>query len=186
MITEYVAETEVEKEPNNIQIEVKPFKEEEVFEKPVKEKKKRVLSDAQKEALAKGRARVKAQREAKKREEIEKEVKKTKQQEERSQLKEMEKQKAEAVKEKKAKLTAQEKARQRILERKAKRIKDEDNTISKFNELKYTALSNLDCENKFDKIDHALGKYLTRNDILKGHSHIKSKLETLVQGLEKQ
>jgi hypothetical protein len=167
----------------NVNMEVKPFKEEEVFEKP---KKKRVLTDAQKEALAKGRARVKANREAKKKDEIEKQVLKEKQKDERSQLKQVEKQKAEALKEKKAKLTAQEKARQRILERKAKRTKDDDNTINKFNDIKYSALSNLDCENKFDKLDHALSKYLTRNDILKGNDHIKGKLEILVQGLEKQ
>ena len=53
-----------------IEVEVKEFKEEEVFKKP--EKIKRVLTEKQKEALAAGRAKAKAKRDAIKKAEEEK------------------------------------------------------------------------------------------------------------------
>ncbi len=53
----------------NLSMEVINKNEEEIFEKPKTDRKKRVLTDAQKEALAKGRAKAKAQREKQKEEE---------------------------------------------------------------------------------------------------------------------
>ena len=72
------------------------FNEDDIVKKP--EKKKRVLTEAQKEGLARGRAKMKAMREAKKREEIEKELAKEKKKEEAKKKRELKKKEAEGLK----------------------------------------------------------------------------------------
>lgn len=178
-------EESVEEEPISITVE-----EEKVFDK--KAKPKRVLTDAQKDALQKGREKAKATREAKKREMIKKELEletkkagKLEIKKEREQLKKVEEQASNDLKAKRQKKTAQEKARERIKIRKAERDKQEQKKIDEYNELKYTCLGNCDTEEDFEKVDDILNKYITKSDILKGNDFIREKVGKVVELLKK-
>ena len=155
---------------------------EEIFEKPAPEapKKKRVLTEAQKEGLARGRAKAKAMREAKKREKIEAEVKKqaekVKVKKEDKQLKkdkEVEKQQKET---KKQLLSQQEITRQKIRAREA----DTKEKVDTFNNLKYRCMESCETEEQFDYMDKLMKKYITKGDILKGNDHLQQKVGFMI------
>jgi len=180
----------VEKNIEDSQEAPKAYNEEEVFEK--KPKPKRVLTDAQKDALQRGRAKAKATRDAKKMEQMKKEIlkeqsgaKKTSIKVEREQIVKAEKEATEQLKAKRQKKTAQEKARERIKMRKAEKDKVDNKKIDEFNELKYTCLGNCDDEEQFDKLDSILSKYITKADILKGDEHLRNKVGQVVSLLKK-
>lgn len=168
----------------------KPMVEEEVFDK--KAKPKRVLTDAQREALQRGRAKAKATREAKRMAEAKKQLEKEQKVEaknnlklERQQLALAEAEASEQLKNKRQKKTAQEKARDRIKQRQAERDKENNKKIDEFNELKYTCLGNCETEEDFDKLDTILNRYITKDDILKGNEHLRNKVGQVVSLLKK-
>lgn len=145
-------------------LEVEPNKkadEKEIFKIPEtkkKEKKKKEISQKQRDALAKGRARVKANREAKK--------------------KELEKAEQEAVKnakkiEKEQKL---EKKKQKGLQEK---IEKKIGFSNEFNAIKNDCFKNCKEEDR-KKLNTVLDKYITPGDIEKGKDHIQDKIGFLV------
>jgi hypothetical protein len=166
-----------------------PIKEEEVFEKP--QKKKRVLTDKQREALAKGRETVKQKRLAKQKEAMEKELAKEKKKEEAKKKREeakkikeglvkQEKERAEAKKDRKTKLAQQEEVRKRIADR------ERQNKIDQFNVLKYKCLENLEDEDHFDRVDNLLTNYITEDDICGDRPKLLQKVGQLIVDVRKK
>lgn len=147
--------------------------ENQIFDKTEEsKKKKRVLTDAQKEGLARGRAKVKANREAKKQTEIAKQVEEVKSKKLLEKDKALEK---EQKQQKKELLSRQEQTRQKIKQREAEhKVK-----IDAFNELKYKCMEHCETEKEFDTMDKLLNKYITKGDILKGDDHLRTKIGAL-------
>jgi len=124
---------------------VKVVGEEEIFKKPAKAKRK--LTDKQKQALQEGRRKAKAKRENELKEKLAKEAKQEAEKESIKKAKELEKKnKAE----KKAKVTQQEDARAKV------RKFERDKKIKKWNDIKYSALSNCESEEQFNDAEKVL------------------------------
>lgn len=163
--------------------------EEDIIKKP--EKKKRVLTDAQKEGLAKGRAKMKAMRDAKKREAIEKELAKEKKKEEAKKKREQKKKEAEGLKlqneektiqkkEKKEKITKQQEALSRI------NARNRQKQIDDFHSLKYKCLESLPNETSFKALDTVLTKSITEDDICGDRNQLRQKVAKLIVDVRKK
>lgn len=177
-------------EPEEPEVEIKEYNEEEVFDK--KSKKKRQLTEKQQQALAEGRAKIKAKRLAKQEEIIKKKLEtemkeqnKAKKQESKL-IEKAEEEVKEQKRVKKAKLTAQQRAKQRILEKQEKKKIEEDKLVYEYDELKYKCLENCNTEEEFDTVDNVLTKYITRKDILKGKDHLRDKVGEIVKLIKKE
>lgn len=166
-------------------LDIEPTKQKEekdIFEMPVEEgikpkkepKKKREISEAQRQALAKGRARVKANREAKKKAE-EAEKKKQAKLEREAVKKAKEEAKTQKL-QKKKQLTEQEEIKKNKMEK-------EEGMIADFHKLKEKHFSGL---KNFEAVDKMLNSYITRDDILKGSDHLQNKVGFLVMSADKK
>ena len=163
--------------------------EDDIVKKP--EKKKRVLTEAQKEGLARGRAKMKAMRDAKKREALEKELEKEKKKEEAKKKRELKKKEAEGLKlqmeekktqrkEKKEKLSKQQEALSRI------NARNRQKQIDEFHALKYKCLENLPDETTFKALDSVLTKSITEDDICGDRDKLRQKVANLIVNVRKK
>lgn len=171
-------------EPEEPEVEIKEYNEEEVFDK--KSKKKRQLTEKQQQALAEGRAKIKAKRLAKQEEIIKKKLETEAKKQESKLIEKAEEEVKEQKRVKKAKLTAQQRAKQRILEKQEKKKIEEDKLVYEYDELKYKCLENCNTEEEFDTVDNVLTKYITRKDILKGKDHLRDKVGEIVKLIKKE
>jgi hypothetical protein len=155
------------------------------------EKKKRVLTEAQKEGLAKGRAKMKAIRDAKKREEIEKELSKERKKEDAKKKRELKKKEAEGLKLQQVEKTTQKK------EKKEKQSKQEETLarinarnrqkqIDEFHSLKYKCLESLPDETTFKALDNVLTKSITEEDICGDRHKLRQKVAKLIVDVRKK
>tara|TARA_R100000773_G_C4215468_1_gene114279 strand:+ start:341 stop:871 length:531 start_codon:yes stop_codon:yes gene_type:complete len=155
---------------DNVEIEVKEFKEEEVFKKP--EKKKRVLTEKQKEALAAGRAKAKAKRDAIRRAEDEKKALKKvrKEQKDIAKAKELElKNKAE----KKEKQQGQDVVREKI------RKQEYEKKLKKYTAVKNEVLGKCATVKQYDALNTILAN-VSEEDIM-DDSKMKNKLHSIIE-----
>jgi len=171
---------------NEIKMDIKPLKEDEIFEKKP-EKKKRVLSQAQLDALQKGRDRAKAKRDALKKEEAKKlrEQKKTLKEEKKREealvkegVKQLEKQKQTEKKVKKQRITKQKQA--------LINIENEVREMQKKNwhTLKTKTLDNMN-ETDRKRLETILEKAIAEDDIYDKEKLIK-KLSVYHDAIEKK
>jgi hypothetical protein len=167
----------------------KMLNEDEILDKPVK--KKRVLTDKQKEGLARGRAKVKANREAKLKEKLEAELNKEKKKEEAKAKRELKKKEAEGLKlqqtekttqkaEKKVKISNQEEALNRI------KARERQKKIDAFHSLKYKCLESLPDEKSFKALDTVLTNTITEDDICGNPMDLKKKVGQLIVNVRKK
>lgn len=153
-----------------IECQVKEFKEEEVFKKP--EKKKRVLTEKQKEALAAGRAKAKAKRDAIRKAEEEKlALKKVKkEQKDIAKAKELElANKAEKKKKKQGQDLVREKIKKQEYEKKLKKYTDVKNEV----------LGKCSSVKQYDALNTILAN-VSEEDIM-DEGKMKNKLHSIIQ-----
>jgi len=171
---------------NEVKMEIKPVKEEEIFQKKP-EKKKRVLSEAQLAALQKGRDRAKAKRDAQKKEEAKKlrEQKKALKEEKKREealvkegVKQLEQQKATEKKVRKQRVTKQQQA--------LKNVENEVREMKKKNweTLKNKTLNTLN-ENDRGNLQKILEKAIQEDDVYDNDSLIK-KLSVYHDAIQKK
>ncbi len=155
---------------NNIEIEVKEFKEDEVFNKP--EKKKRKLTDKQKEALATGRAKAKAKRDAIKNAELEKQALKKvkKEQKDIEKAKNLETSNKNV---KKQKLKDQDVVREKIKKR------EYDRKYKKYTDVKTSILEKCPNVKHYDALNTILKQNITEEDIM-DEARMKDKLHNII------
>ena len=154
---------------NEIKIEVKPLKEDEVFDK--KPKAKRQLTEKQKEALAEGRRKAKAKRQAK----LEEEAKAAALKQIKKEQKDLEKANKIAAKEKetkKKKLSQQEQAREKV------KTFEKQRKIKKYNDVKSEVMGRLSSVAEFDCMEKILSN-ISEDDIL-DDTKLKNKLSSYI------
>lgn len=160
---------------NNIEIEVKEFKEDEVFNKP--EKKKRKLTDKQKEALATGRAKAKAKRDAIKKAELEKEA-----------LKKIKKEQKDIEKAKKLETSNKNVRKQKLKEQDVVREKikkrEYEQKYKKYNDVKTSILEKCQNVKQYDALNTILNKNISEEDIM-DEALMKEKLHNIITTAKK-
>ena len=156
------------------EMEIKPVVEEEIFVKPVK--KKRQLTEKQKEALANGRAKAKAKRDAVKAKEAEK-VAMTKLRKEQRDIEKAKAIEATGRSNKKEKLTQQESAREKV------RKMEYDRKYKKYNDKKTEILGKCESVAQFDTITRILNG-VSEEDIMDGDK-LKHKLHSYIEHTKK-
>jgi len=171
---------------NEVKMEIKPVKEEEIFQKKP-EKKKRVLSEAQLAALQKGRDRAKAKRDAQKKEEAKKlrEQKKVLKEEKKREeelvkkgVKQLEKQKETEKKVKKQRITKQKQALMNV-ENEVREMKKKN-----WNTLKGKTLENMN-ETDRKHLETILEKAIGEDDVYDNEKLIK-KLSVYHDAIQKK
>ena len=158
---------------NEIKIEVKPLKEDEVFDK--KPKAKRQLTEKQKEALAEGRRKAKAKRQAK----LEEEAKAAALKQIKKEQKDLEKANKIAAKEKetkKKKLSQQEQAREKV------KTFEKQRKVKKYNDVKAEVMSKLSSVAEFDCMEKILSN-ISEDDIL-DDTKLKNKLSSYIRSVK--
>lgn len=158
---------------NEMKIEVKELKEDDVFDK--KPKPKRQLTEKQKEALAEGRRKAKAKRQAK----IEEEAKAAALKQIKKEQKDLEKANKIAAKEKetkKKKLSQQEQAREKV------KTFEKQRKLKKYNDVKSEVMGKLSSVAEFDCMEKILSN-ISEDDIL-DDTKLKNKLGSYISSVK--
>jgi hypothetical protein len=164
-----MSDTEGDKN-KGIECQVKEFKEEEVFKKP--EKKKRVLTEKQKEALANGRAKAKAKRDAIKQADEEKKALKKVKKEQKDIAKAKELEVANKA-EKKKKLEGQDLVRDKI------KKQEYANKYKKYNDVKTSILEKCKSVKEYDALTKILSN-VNEEDIMDSNK-MRNKLHSIIE-----
>jgi len=170
----YIYITNMSDSEGEIEIKIKPVVEEEIFNKPVR--KKRVLTDKQKEALANGRAKAKAKRDAIKAQEAEKVAMKKIKKEQKDI------QKATAI-EAKNKQTRKEKTTEQVGVREKIRKMEYDRKHKRYNAIKDEVLGKCESVAQYDTLTRILNG-VNEEDIM-DESKLKNKLHSYIQHSKK-
>jgi hypothetical protein len=157
-------------EESNLELQVRELKEEEIFKKP--EKKKRILTDKQKEALAAGRAKAKAKRDAIKKAEDEKIALKKVKKEQRDIAKAKELENANKA-EKKKKSAGQDVVREKI------KKQEYEKKLKKFTDVKNEVLGKCETVKQYDALNTIL-QHVNEEDIM-DEGKMKNKLHSIIQ-----
>ena len=159
---------------SEVEMDIKPVVEEEIFVKPAK--KKRQLTDKQKEALANGRAKAKAKRDAIKAKEAE-QVAMKKLKKEQKDIEKAAAVEARNKQGKKEKLSQQELAREKV------RKMEYDRKYKKYNDKKTEILGKCESVAQFDTINRILSN-VSEEDIMDGDK-LKHKLHSYIEHTKK-
>jgi len=159
---------------SEVEMDIKPVVEEEIFVKPAK--KKRQLTEKQKEALANGRAKAKAKRDAIKAKEAE-QVAMKKLKKEQKDIEKAAAVEARNKQGKKEKLSQQELAREKV------RKMEYDRKYKKYNDKKTEILGKCESVAQFDTINRILSN-VSEEDIMDGDK-LKHKLHSYIEHTKK-
>ena len=161
---------------DQVKIDIKPLKEDEVFDKKKPEgKPKRQLTEKQKEALAEGRRKAKAKRQAK----LEDEAKAAAMKQIKKEQKDIEKANKVAAKEKdskKKKLTQQEQAREKV------KLFEKEKKVKKYDDLKASVMEKCSSVAEFDCMAKILSN-ISEEDILDDNK-LKSKIGSYISSVK--